>query len=143
MNVILIIYFSGSSTPKFIYISKIATNTLMHLQATATVKIQDIFLKYHSSDRWNLLTFHFRTVTTSGSFCPRTVEIRIEKIIQNLKQGMKKSGDVQIHKGRFLSDCFMLLLASFGVILGIYHGCRNLRHRSQCRLYWSFLFGAV
>ncbi len=80
----------------------------MHLQATATVKIQDIFLKYHSSDRWNLLTFHFRTVTTSGSFCPRTVEIRIEKIIQNLKQGMKKSGDVQIHKGRFLSDCFML-----------------------------------
>jgi hypothetical protein len=83
----------------------------MHLQATVTVKIQDIFIKYHSLDRWNLLTFHFRTVTTSGSFCPRTVEIRIEKIIQNLKQGMKKSGDVQIHKGRFLSGCFML--ASF------------------------------
>jgi hypothetical protein len=56
--------------------------------------------------------FHFRTVTTSGSFCPRTVKIRIVKIIQNLKQGMKKSGDVQIHKSRFLSDCFMLASCS-------------------------------
>ncbi len=60
----------------------------------ASVKIQDIFIKYYSSDCWNLLTFHFRTVTTSGSFCPMAVEIRIEKTIQNLKQGMKKSGDV-------------------------------------------------
>jgi hypothetical protein len=35
--------------------------------------------------------FYFRTVTL-GSFCPRIIDIRIEKKVQKLKQGLKKSG---------------------------------------------------
>jgi hypothetical protein len=73
------------------YIKYFNALTYRHM---GTVKIQDIFIKYYSSDRLNLLTSHFRTVPTSGSFCRRIVEIRIEKTIQNLKQGMKKPGDV-------------------------------------------------
>jgi hypothetical protein len=65
-----------------------------------------------------LLAFHFRTVT-SGSFCLRTVEIRVEKNVQNLKQGMKKSGMFKY-----------IRIVSFRTV-----SCWHLRSRSQ--IHWG------